>query len=450
MNTHRVVSLVAAGLLLVALALGFPLSWAFALQARPSAQAATWDGVLADTVSIRGLTPRAEIPRTLVSREAFQTRIRDQLERESSVQRLALNTKLLTALGLLESGADLRGLLQRFRGNLVLGQYDPETRQLYVITAAQTLGPIERVTAAHEYTHALQDQHFDIQRLRPRDAPNTDRALAIVSLLEADATVVAERYAATALTQPERDQRRQQLTDLYRTVDLEAVPLVVREQSYFPYAEGPRFLRTVLGDDTIRGADYGAAVDRLLRNPPQSTAQILHPERYTRGQTPQPVSLASAVAVLGEDWRTAREGVLGELDHRLLLQRHLDPSAAKRAAEGWAGNGYLLLENMVGEIALVVRTRWDNPSEAREWDTAYAVLLEARYGAGLRAMPTADAQPSPATLVRLWDTPDGAAAAGLDDADTVFAVAPTAAQARRLVGLRTAVGPDLALTEATR
>jgi hypothetical protein len=402
----------------------------------PGHQPATWEAVLARVSELRGLAPREPIPRTLLTREQLQARVIDQLAREPAAQRLAANTKLLTALGLLDRGADLRGLLLQFRGNLVLGQYDPEAKQLFVVTGASTLGPLERVTAAHEYTHALQDQHFDLQRLRPRNAPDADRSLAIAALVEADATLVADRYANTALTAADREERRRQVRDLYREVDLDRIPLVVREQSYFPYTEGVRFLRQVLGDGVLGGSGYGPAVDRLFADPPQSTAQILHPERYIQRQAPVLVTLGEPAAALGETWREVRQGVLGELDHRLLLQQYVDTGQAARAADGWAGNAYALLEDDRGEIAVLVRTHWTSADEAREWLEAYGAAALRRYGERLSALP------APAPGLQLWQTPDGALLLGGEGPATVLVVAPTPLLATRLALPPRAPAPD--------
>ena len=413
--------------LLVALAAGAagPAPTILASQAAPVDHPASWEAVLGHATDLRGLAPRTAIPRTLLTREQLQARVVEQLAREPAQQRLASSTKLFTALGLLDRGADLRGLLLQFRGNLVLGQYDPEAKQLFVVTNASMLGPLERVTAVHEYTHALQDQHFDLQRLRPRNSPDADRGLAISSLIEADATLVADRYAAMVLSAAEREERRRQVRDLYREVDLDRIPLVVREQSYFPYTEGLRFLRQVLGEEVLRGTGYGAAVDRLFADPPQSTAQILHPDRYLRRQAPVAVTLGQPLGALGEGWREVRQGVMGELDHRLLLQAHPYAAAATRAADGWAGNSYALLENERAEVAVLVRTRWDNADEAREWQDAYAAAAQRRYGDALVAVA------GPAGH-RLWQTPDGALLLGGDGAETVLAVAPATAQAGRM------------------
>ncbi len=398
----------------------------FAEQSSSHDQAASWEAVLAHVADLRGLAPRGPVPRTLLTREQLQARVIDQLAREPAAQRLAASTKLFTALGLLDRGADLRGLLLQFRGNLVLGQYDPEGKQLYVVTGVSTLGPLERVTAAHEYTHALQDQHFDLQRLRPRNAPNADRNLAIAALVEADATLVADRYANIVLTAAEREERRRQVRDLYREVDLDRIPLVVREQSYFPYTEGVRFLRQVLGDDALRGNGYGEAVDRLFADPPQSSAQVLHPDRYTRREAPVAIALGQPATALGDGWREVRQGVLGELDHRVLLQQYVEPSVAQRAADGWEGSSYALLESDRGEVAVLVRTRWANPDEAREWQEAYAAAAARRFGDALVPLSP------PAPGHRLWQTPDGALLQSHEANDTVLALAPTAPLASRL------------------
>ncbi|MBX5493308.1 MAG: hypothetical protein IRZ14_19325, partial [Chloroflexi bacterium] len=370
-----------------------------------------------------------------------QARVQEQLSREPAPERLASTAKLLAALGLLEQGADLRGLLLQFRSGLVLGQYDPETKQLYVVTAATVLGPMERATAAHEYTHALQDQHFDLLALRPRHSTDGDRNLAVTALLEADAVLVTERYVATHLTPTEREQRRQQLRALQRDVDLDRFPLVVREQSYFPYTEGPRFLRQVLGEETLRGDAYGPAVDRLFADPPQATAQILHPERYVRRVAPLPVALPELAPALGDEWRLTREGVLGELEHRLALQHYLEPSTASRAAEGWAGARYALLESTQEQLALVVRTRWDHPAEADEWLAAYRAVVQRRFG----PIAPREEQMEGAVAAQLWSTPDGALLLARQGADTLLVRAPAANQARTLAVLALGEAPTVRL-----
>src|SRR5581483_6783123 len=142
-------------------------------------------------------------------------------------------------------------------------------------------------------------------------------------------------------------------------------------------------------------------------------------------QGPVAVPLGDRAAALGEGWRESRRGVLGELDHRLVLQQYVEPAVAARAADGWAGNSYALFEDARGDVAVLMRTRWDSAAEAAEWQDTYTVAAQRRYSGAL--VPLA----APASQ-RLWRTPDGALLLSGDGAETVLAVAPTPEQAIRL------------------
>jgi hypothetical protein len=140
-------------------------------------------------------------------------------------------------------------------------------------------------------------------------------------------------------------------------------------------------------------------VNRLFENPPQSTAQILHPEKYQAGIAPVAVALPDLAAALGAGWQELDQDVLGEIDHRILIAQYLDRDIAERAADGWAGDRFALL-GRGDQTAVAVSTRWDTLADVREWLAAYREALQARYGASLRVL--ADAPDRIA-----WETPDG-------------------------------------------
>jgi hypothetical protein len=423
----------------------------------PPAASVSWDDVLARTAVLRGLAPAAEVPRSFLTRQELQARVDEQLGRDGTAAALTQAARLYVALGLLEAGDDLAGLMGQFRGQEIEGSYDPRTGQIYVVANGGRLGPMERIIAAHEYTHALQYQHLDVRRLRTEAAADDDRTLALSALLEGDATWMMGRYALAELTREELDSvLLAAIAQQAQTVG-QRLPLVLRESARFPYVEGVQFLQAVVGREALLGDDYGAAVNHLFANPPQSTAEILHPERYLRGQGPLAVALGEPAARLGSGWQELERGVLGELVHRFLVQQSLprpDLSAyaeaddcdedddacdddwadyavlspvsrAQRAAEGWAGDSYALLGDEQGQTAVLVRTRWDDAAEAAEWIEAYSDTAAARYGPA-RASGTAAA---PAAA---WTTPDGVLLLAADGLDTVLALAPTAAQAAQL------------------
>src|SRR5438045_2278310 len=128
-------------------------------------------------------------------------------------------------------------------------------------------------------------------------------------------------------------------------------------------------------------------------------------------------------------WCGRRPGALGESAPRPRGQHYLDATSAARAAEGWTGSTYAVFENTAREIAVLVRTRWDDATEAAEWVDAYADAVKARYGATLELLEDHAGR-------RTWRTRDGALLLGRDGAETVLALAPTPVQVGRLAALQ--------------
>ena len=185
-----------------------------------------------------------------------------------------------------------------------------------LVTTSSAFGAAEQVTYAHEFNHALQDQHFDLNKLAPKH-PDQQRPLA----RRARAGRRRRGPAADALgggaIWP-----RTTCSSLPRGASggddsLARVPLVVRTELLFPYVEGFNFVRQAYRQ---AGNSY-AAVDELFENPPESTAQILHPDKYRDQVQPDDVQLRDVAGDTWPDWRTVGSGVLGELDTRVLLEQ---------------------------------------------------------------------------------------------------------------------------------
>src|SRR5207249_4153529 len=140
--------------------------------------------------------------------------------------------------------------------------------------------PKEQLSLVIEFTHALQDQHFDLEEAQsgPTDE---DRARAALALIEGDATLTSVLFASQFLDRTEALQRDDPDGG---TVWANAPPAVERLVE-FPYREGFFF---ALGLWRMAGYDV---LNEAYRDPPRSTTQILHPERYLAHWQPIPVSL---------------------------------------------------------------------------------------------------------------------------------------------------------------
>jgi hypothetical protein len=391
-------------------------------QIRSNDLAVAFPAIASRAAELRGLVPRAEVQRTMLTPEQLRARMVDELDRPESLESIEHSRKLMVALGLLAPDVDLYALELQFRTGVVLGQYDPDTKQLYVISSAAAPGLMERVTLAHEYTHALQDQYYDIRALMPRNSDNSDRDLAVSALLEGDALIMEELFQSQVFTAQERATRRREEQALSSGLDLDRIPLVLREETYFPYVEGPQFIVSAVGQDAMRsvlqtGAGYGPLVNRLFEHPPRSTAQILHPEKYLNGVNPVEVRFPDLAGALGEGWRQLHKDVLGEIDHRILVQQFLNRDLGERAAAGWAGDAFALL-GKDDQVAVVVGSRWDSDADAVAWFNAYGNVVRARYGDRLQIL-----EQQADRLV--WRTPDGLQLLHRVGVRTDLVIAPT-------------------------
>jgi len=202
-------------------------------------------------------------------------------------------------------------------------------------------------TLAHELTHVLQGEYFSTPR------PSTsDEEAAIAALIEGDANLVSSTYLLEHGGKPFR-MRESELTPL------DALP-------FFPYIYGEPFVRYVY---ERRGWD---GVNEMYRDPPTSTAQVLHPEKYLEGWKPVKPDLPSPP---GEGWRLLLRDTLGEYFVRQLIRAHLDSAAANRSAEGWLGDRVEIYER---DGLYLVRWKlvWEDGRELSEFLSAFEQVLE--------------------------------------------------------------------------
>lgn len=298
---------------------------------------------------IRGLKPLAEPDLRLLDHTSLHTYLVDQFQRDYLPSERESDQKELVLLGLINPTDDLVQIQLNLLTDQVVGVYDSGAKSLFVVADQGGFGPAERMTYAHEFNHALQDQHFDLNKLSPKHPDSNDRSLAVRGLIEGDAILLQTLWAQANLSQDD-------LMQLARSSagsdnGLASAPLIVRTELLFPYIDGFNFVRQAYRQ---AGNSY-AALDELFRNPPESTAQLLHPDKYRDHVHPLDVQLPDVAAQLGDGWRRVGGGILGELDTRIVLEQWgTDHLEAVRVASGWSGDHWQVVDKD-GRSAIVVK-----------------------------------------------------------------------------------------------
>jgi hypothetical protein len=279
-------------------------------------------------------------------------------------------------LGLIDEDYDLAGSEIDMLREHIAGLYDSEQEEIYLVLDRYTSDLWLEMTFAHEFTHALQDQHFDLDSLNERSL-TTDSRLALQALIEGDASLIMVEYAFKHLFEMSLD--RSDLLEAIQQVErgeYKDAPTVVRETAWFPYEQGIVFAAALVE----RGG--WAELNAAFHNPPQTTEQVMHPDKYLAGEVANPPLVGDLLRALGAGWEELSRDVLGELFIRVYLESQLGSEEALMAGEGWEGDtAVLMLNDEEGRHAFVLLVEWDGDQDAAEFGSFYGMYMD-RAGAG--------------------------------------------------------------------
>lgn len=371
------------------------------------------------TENIRDLPATSTIDHRFPTREETIAYLRETYSREYPPEEFARLARFYIALGLLPAGTDLQEVFLRLLGSQVAGYYDPDTETMNVLPTTgddpgSKLSITEQVIYVHEFTHALQDMHFDLDSLleAPEIADHPDRSLAALSLVEGDASATMTLYLQEVAA-------RNPMAALSLLVEgLQSgglflppgIPQILVDELMFPYQDGMNFVIAISQDGGWE------RVNEAYSNPPSTTEQILHPDKYITGETGQDVALVDASAALGDGWAADWDTTMGEFYLRKFLDVYLSSSQAASAAAGWGGDRLrIYFQPETDEIAYVLRTAWDNNTEYEEFTERFAEFATIRFDG------------PPAAADNCWANETGALCVMLDDesGDSLIVSAPT-------------------------
>jgi hypothetical protein len=373
-----------------------------------------------------GFPRRNAVKKQLVGQADIEKFTKDRLAREDFSQRFARSELTMHKFGLLPRDFNLREFLVKANGQSIAGLYDDETKTISLLNTVsmEKQGPI----LAHELTHALQDQNYDLLHWAKAGSKAgksgeqgdiiDESTTARHAIVEGQAMVVYLDYLLAPFGRNLKDTpgvvASMEDTAVSATIDTELMhraPMVLREAGSFPYRDGLFFEADILAQ---RGKQ--AAFQGVFAQPPRNTHEVFDSKAYLERAKLTPVEIPDVASVLGKNYEIFDSGSFGELDVRALLKQFGDKHGATDFAPAWAGGTYVAFKRTqvpastqptTADVALLYVSRWKNAQAAEHFARFYATTVAKRYqNAAVQAPPTCVTAPCP-TGVALVSTEEG-------------------------------------------
>lgn len=326
---------------------------------------------------LRHLTFIHPVPVDAVTHTELVKGLTESFDSSYPAKQYARRSLAWQTIGLIPAGTSLRASLEKFAGSQVIGYYDPASGQL-VFIGANDPSPVEKVTLAHELTHALDDQHFNLNRLNTLQTACQDETYdAALGAVEGDATYFMVAYAQQFLTLNEQIQLGQQAGG-----STAGIPPFVVQLETWPYTAGLAFIQAM----DQRGGT--TAIDHAIKDLPLSTEQVMHPERYPNDM-PTPVNIGELGPKLGPGFTDLDVMGVGEAFLSIMLGLRLSKDVADTDAAGWDGGIYRAWSDG-SHVAVVLSTVWDRPQDAIEFAAGMKEWLGSRSGQTAEVLPVGE------------------------------------------------------------
>jgi len=377
---------------------GWPQGGAVApTNAKSAAVAAATTEVLQETSELRKLSILRPVKSGAQSRAEIERMIMKNLDEDTTPEEMHATEVSLKKLGLVPQDFQYRPFIVNLLTEQVAGYYDPKEQEFFLADWIDVDG--QKPVIAHELTHALQDQHFNLRRFEKWPKGDADAELAAHALVEGDATLAMQLYI---MRNPMRAIAMLRSIEASGTSSeqIDKAPRALRESLLFPYQKGLTWVQSL-----FKREGGWARVSQAYNDLPQSTEQIMHIEKYISRDAPVKINLQDISNMLGKGWKRIDYDVNGEWSFYLILDEYLKSEVeSTRGADGWGGDRYAVYENKPsGAVMIEQLTSWDSEKDAQEFFDAYAKRTERRYS-GAEMSESLDSAKSSR---RVWRTAEG-------------------------------------------
>lgn len=371
------------------------------------------------------LPVKKTVKRRLTTRDEVEKYILEKFNEDESSKRMQRSEIVLKKFGLLDRDFQLRPFLVSLLKEQVAGFYDNKTKTVNLLDWIEP--EAQKPVLAHELTHALQDQHSDLEKWGHRSSDGVAKNVTEDNqhlahdeedstrdaVLEGQAMVVFLDYALrptgkSLLTAPEVvDLMKDHMADTTGSPVLARAPMLLEESMIFPYREGLGFEQQILKDRGAQGAFSG-----VLENPPSTSFEILNPLAYEKGEKPRLLKLPDVHPILDAAYESYDVGAVGQLDVRIMTKLFGGDDASAQLTPAWEGGiywaGQAKKAKAAGEkmstasLALFYLSSWKSPEAAKAFARIYASELDKKYSGVKR-----DAQSSESAEEKVWQTNEG-------------------------------------------
>jgi hypothetical protein len=355
------------------------------------------------------------VKKAMVSRAEVEQYIGDKFKDDVDRIRFERSELVLKKFGLLPRQFKLHDFLIKLLGEQVAGYYDEKKKTINLLDWVAL--DMQKPVMAHELTHALQDQSFDLEKMVKKDeeiekrGPEEYNALiqvdeestARTAVMEGEAMIVFADYAINTMdagdcaNDPSCEiPDKRSVADFPKFVDLmlgqmdkdkgdsmlDNAPLLLREELIFPYSQGMKFIARLLSNGGKQ-----LAFTQVEKRMPRTSREIMQPEEYLAGHVVPPLLLPD-FKFLKDNFEPFDAGAVGQLDVSILLKQYAEDAVADRLSPDWRGGSYYAVgrkgvkpddPNSTAHVGLIYVSKWANEKSAKEFARIYASSLPQRY-----------------------------------------------------------------------
>ncbi len=406
-----------------------------------------------------GLPLKSPVKKRIVTRKEVADYVETQLNQDESAKRLERSELVLKKFGLIPREFDLHKAFVKLLQDQVAAYYDPKSKTVNLLDWVP-LDQQESVVA-HELTHALQDQNFDLlkyEKEKYEDLPPSaldvsvkevaadERGGAREAVVEGQAMVVMMDYllrdegTSVADAPSLVDAMKKGMETGDQSIAMAETPIFLKDSLTFPYFYGLDLVRYLLQREKEsvkeKGGEQGAtnatpvtpsalegntaphisglpltaeqkarAFREPYRHPPETSYEVMNPEAWARGERFPVMTIAKFSALLKGKFERYDAGAIGAFDAHLLAKQYENNETADRVARGWRGGYYFAvhpIHALKPRLNLIFASQWKDEAAAAIFSGTYVRGLGQRYTS---AQPDTAANGGPG--VRRWKTEEG-------------------------------------------